>query len=118
MLAYARARPAAGIRLGPTARPGAQEYRLRLKQISPIRRAGRFPLFKSSTRLAELAALALRAFLRRVNRRTAVPGLERKIAMQTNFSLQLGNRSIPGEQKESTAWPSRSGDGQLELTNN
>ena len=58
------------------------------------------------------------AFLRRVNRTTVVSGLERKIAMQTNFSLQLGNRSIPGEQKESTAWPSRSGDGQLELTNN
>jgi hypothetical protein len=30
--------------------------------------------------------------------------LERKIAMQTNFSLQPGNRSIPREQKESTAW--------------
>jgi len=42
--------------------------------------------------------------MRRVNRQTRVSGLERKIAMQTNFSLRTGIDPIPGE-KHPLAYP-------------
>ena len=117
LLLYARfrsARLAAGVRLSPTARLQRKSTVCGLSGLRPGF-AGSPPI-ESSTRLRKPRGSCAGVSLRRVNRRTAVPGLERKIAMHTNFSLQPGNRSIPGEQKESTAWPSRDGDGQL--TNN
>jgi hypothetical protein len=66
MLARERARSACGgPRLSPTARLRAQEYRLWLKRLPPIRQGGRFPPFKSSTAFRALAPPPLFAVLKR-----------------------------------------------------
>ena len=89
------ARLTAGVRLSPTARLQRKSTVCGLSGLRPCS-AGSPPI-KSSTRLAMSRGSCAGVFLCRVNRRTRVPGLERKIAMQTNFSLQLGNQRIPGE---------------------
>src|SRR5258708_10421513 len=63
----------------------AQEYRLRLKQIPPIRRGGRCPPLKSSTPCSGLLLLRLFAPCSNVN---CVSVLETKIAPKAHFSLQ------------------------------
>ena len=92
------ARLAAGVRLSPTARLQRKSTVCGLSGLRPCS-AGSPPI-KSSTRLGKfLAALAPESFCA-VSPENCVPGLERKIAMRTNFSLQLGNRRIPGEKSE------------------
>jgi hypothetical protein len=100
------ARLAAVVRLSPTARLQRKSTVCGLSGLRPDF-AGSPPI-KSSTRLGMPCGSCAGVSLRRVNRRTAVAGLERKIAMRTNFSLQLGNRRIPGEnQREQSLAQSR-----------
>ena len=101
------ARLAAVVRLSPTARLQRKSTVCGLSGLRPDLVGS--PPIKSSTRLGIPCGSCTGVSLRRVNRRTAVPGLERKIAMRTNFSLQLGNRTIPGENQteQSLAQPKR-----------
>jgi len=92
---FRSARLAAAVRLSPTARLQRKSTVCGLSGLLPGF-AGSPPI-KSSTRLGTPCGSCAGVSLRRVNRRTAVSGLERKIAIHTNFSLQLGNRRIPGE---------------------
>ena len=94
------ARLAAVVRLSPTARLQRKSTVCGLSGLRPDF-AGSPPI-KSSTRLGMPCGSCAGVSLRRVNRRTAVPGLERKIAMRTNFSLQLGNRRVPGGNQRET----------------
>src|SRR5580704_11990143 len=94
------ARLAAVVRLSPTARLQRKSTVCGLSGLRPDF-AGSPPI-KSSTRLEILCGSCAGVSLRRVNRRTAVSGLERKIAMRTNFSLRPGIEGflerIKGEQ--------------------
>ena len=63
-----------------------QEYRLRLKRPTPIRRGGRFPPFKSSTRLGKLAALARTPFCAMLKRQLAFPFWKEKLRLAYFFS--------------------------------
>jgi hypothetical protein len=80
-----------------------------LKQISPIRRAGRFPLFKSSTRLAELAALALRAFCAVSTGELPFPVWKEKLQCKPIFLSNSGIEEFPERisGKQSLAQPKR-----------
>ena len=82
------ARLAAVVRLSPTARLQRKSTVCGLSGLRPDFVGS--PPIKSSTRLGIPCGSCAGVSLRRVNRRTAVPGLERKIAMRTNFSLQPG----------------------------
>jgi len=89
------ARLTAGVRLSPTARLQRKSTVCGLSGLRPCS-AGSPPI-KSSTRLGHSSRLLHRSLFAPCQPENCVPGLERKIAMQTNFSLQLGNRRIPGE---------------------
>ena len=87
-----KGQPGQGAHLSHGAAP-AQEYRLRLKQIPPIRRGGRCPPFKSSPLFGALAPPPLCAVLKRQLRFR----FGEKDEPRGNFSFQNGNQKIPGE---------------------
>ena len=110
------ARLAAVVRLSPTARLQRKSTVCGLSGLRPDF-AGSPPI-KSSTRLGMPCGSCAGVSLRRVNRRTAVPGLERKIAMGTNFSLQPGIERFLERIRGNRAWPSPAGAGRRPVAPN
>jgi hypothetical protein len=76
--------PLAQHQLCPTARLGAQEYRLRLKRLSP-KALPWFPPFKSSTPESFRGSCASRLFCAVANGNAQISVLERKIALRLIF---------------------------------
>ena len=96
------ARLTAGLRLSPTARLQRKSTVCGLSGLRPCS-AGSPPI-KSSTRLEDSLRLLHRSLFAPCQPENCVPGLERKIAMHTNFSLQTG---IVRFLERNTRWPTR-----------
>ena len=78
-----------------------QEYRLRLKRPTPIRRGARFPPFNLDPSRQARGSCS-HAFLRRAQTATRVPVLERKIAPRLLFLSKTESKRSPerrGEQR-------------------
>src|ERR1700740_2833058 len=95
------ARLAAAVRLSPTARLQRKSTVCGLSGLRPGF-AGSPPI-KSSTRLGHSSRLLHRSLFAPCQPENCRPRFGKKNCNANQFSLQPGNRSIPGEQKKSTA---------------